>query len=459
MSYQPYDRTPSGIVFFGNSPSDQVFESSSNFIYNTGTDTLEVSNITVLSGLNVNGNEVVNGNLTVYGNLNISGTVNQIDIQQLLVEDNTIILNSNYSGLTEPISDASIYIERGPSYSGVEIRWDEGDNLWEFTNDGVNYYPLSIAGSGLSYRVGSGPSSFGSIVDLDLNDLPSVTGAQDSDYIAIVDTSDSNKTKKITRSNLLTGLGAGTVTSVNVSSDTIIISGSPITSTGTIDLEVKVDNSTIEHNPSGQLTIKNSGINFIHLSNGLVITSGEAFSDTNDTLMTSAAIADKIESYGYTNNSGTIISVIGGSGLSAVTGVGSDTITLNIKVDDVTIGIGTGLIDDKIYVKDGGIDTVQLANGSVIESKISRTVNTYTTNSNISHDIALGSGVITLTLPSASSVTGKMVYIKRIDANAGALTIVTSTGTQTIDGAASKILYYQYEALNVVSNGNNWFII
>ena len=40
MSYQPFDRNPSGIVYFGTSVTDQVYESSSNFTF--GVDILTV---------------------------------------------------------------------------------------------------------------------------------------------------------------------------------------------------------------------------------------------------------------------------------------------------------------------------------------------------------------------------------------------------------------------------------
>jgi hypothetical protein len=51
-----------------------------------------------------------------------------------------------------------------------------------------------------------------------------------------------------------------------------------------------------------------------------------------------------------------------------------------------------------------------------------------------------------------------MVFVKRTDSATGALTVAAS-GSQTIDGAGNKALYYQYESINVVSDGNNWFIV
>ena len=148
------------------------------------------------------------------------------------------------------------------------------------------------------------------------------------------------------------------------------------------------------------------------------------------------------------------ILVIGGSGLLPDDpGVTSGSVTLHVNPDDNTIGINGS---DQVYVKELGIDTAQLADSAVTEAKRERTVASYSTTSSITHDIVLGSGIISLTLPPATS--GKMVFVKRVDSNSGALSILPS-GTQKIDGANSKALYYQYESINVVSDGSNWFIV
>lgn len=382
MSYKPAQSgVPNGIVYFGNSASDNVFEAESAFAYNPSTNTLNVDNFTVDVDASVGGNISVtgsgsfNGDVTILGDLNVSGVVNRltVNLQELLIEDHSIVLNSNVTG--DPgDQDASIIVNRG-SLADVQIRWDEGDDLWEFTNDGTNYYPIPIAGSGMSYRSGSGPEDLGSIVDLDLNDLPVETTATNDDYIAIVDVSDSNVTKKITRSNLLFGLGA--------MSDFIV---------------------------SGDL--------------------GSA----------------------QTIGNGDNLILAGGSGI-ITTASSLDTVTLDIKVDDLTVGINGS---DQVYVKNSGINTDQLADASVTEAKLNRTINTYTTTTNITHDIALASGLIQLTLPPANS--GKMVFVKRIDNNAGSV-VVKPSGTQQLDGASEKRLYYQYESLSVVSDGANWFLV
>lgn len=109
-------------------------------------------------------------------------------------------------------------------------------------------------------------------------------------------------------------------------------------------------------------------------------------------------------------------------------------------------------------IKNAGVDTTQLANGAVTEAKRERTVASPTTSVNpVTADVNLctaGSGGITLTLPSASGNTGRIIYIKKIDAGVGNVII-----SGAIDGGSQKILYYQYESMTVVSNGSSWYII
>lgn len=63
-----------------------------------------------------------------------------------------------------------------------------------------------------------------------------------------------------------------------------------------------------------------------------------------------------------------------------------------------------------------------------------------------------------VTLPTAVGITGKIYTIKKIDSSVNTVTVAT-TSAQTIDGAASEVLSYQYDGITVQSNGANWFII
>jgi len=67
-------------------------------------------------------------------------------------------------------------------------------------------------------------------------------------------------------------------------------------------------------------------------------------------------------------------------------------------------------------------------------------------------------GAFTLTLPSASTVTGRVYHIKKTDSSGNAVTI-DGNGAETIDGETSLDISFQYVSVTIVSDGSNWYII
>ncbi len=93
---------------------------------------------------------------------------------------------------------------------------------------------------------------------------------------------------------------------------------------------------------------------------------------------------------------------------------------------------------------------------------VAKTVN-YTAT--ILDDVLLCSGSITITLFDAGGKTdanglqqnaGRRITVK----NTGVGTItIDPAGSQTIDGASTKTLPTQYDVVELVSDGSNWFVI
>ena len=67
-------------------------------------------------------------------------------------------------------------------------------------------------------------------------------------------------------------------------------------------------------------------------------------------------------------------------------------------------------------------------------------------------------GAITLNLPPAALVPGRIYVIKRINSGANTVT-VDANGSETIDGALTHVLSPQWNAITIISNGTAWFII
>ena len=67
-------------------------------------------------------------------------------------------------------------------------------------------------------------------------------------------------------------------------------------------------------------------------------------------------------------------------------------------------------------------------------------------------------GAITMALPSAALVPGRIYVFKRINSGANAV-IVDPSGAETIDGAATHTLSAQWNSVTIMSDGTAWFII
>lgn len=80
-------------------------------------------------------------NVTVSGDLTVNGTTTTLNTEELLVEDNIILLNSNVTGT--PTAEAGIEVERGTS-PNVQLRWNENTDSWELTEDGTTFKNISV---------------------------------------------------------------------------------------------------------------------------------------------------------------------------------------------------------------------------------------------------------------------------------------------------------------------------
>jgi hypothetical protein len=87
-----------------------------------------------------------------------------------------------------------------------------------------------------------------------------------------------------------------------------------------------------------------------------------------------------------------------------------------------------------------------------------RTFTSGTTAASDYHLVFTGTAAATLTLPDASTITGRAYVIKNASSNASTLTIAT-TSSQTIDGLSSWSLVQANKTLIVISNGSNWYVI
>jgi hypothetical protein len=73
-------------------------------------------------------------------------------------------------------------------------------------------------------------------------------------------------------------------------------------------------------------------------------------------------------------------------------------------------------------------------------------------------DYTVSGAVTSLTLPSAQTIDGRLVIVKDSGGNAGTNNITIDTeGSETIDGSATYTINDNYGAINLYSDGTNWF--
>jgi hypothetical protein len=67
-------------------------------------------------------------------------------------------------------------------------------------------------------------------------------------------------------------------------------------------------------------------------------------------------------------------------------------------------------------------------------------------------------GARTITLPTAVDIGGRQYTIRKLDSSGNAVTI-DGNGSETINGATTKVLAAQYDVATIISNNANWVVI
>ena len=196
-------------------------------------------------------------------------------------------------------------------------------------------------------------------------------------------------------------------------------------------------------------------------------TAGSAYKldATNDNRIDFIGIATKAISSGNTGKVQVIGEVSGFTGLieglpvyASVTTPGSYQTTAPTGSGQWIIQLGTATATTKLSINGSGSATAskiaQFSGSYLNRSSVSS--NTVLTNNNDVVLVSAASGVIAITLPSPSD--GKLIYVKKTDSTVNAVNIIPS-GVDTIDGNPRYSLLGQYDAVQMISDGTNWFII
>ena len=368
MAYQPFDRNPSGIVFFGTSASDQLYESNSNFTWDGSNGALKIPNGGYIGSqsdfdaiqIATNGDVTFSQDISVAGNLTVNGTTTYINTETVTLEDPILVLGS-VSG-SSPSSDDD-------KDRGVQFNWHDGssaktgffgfdDSVGKFTfvpdatiagevvsgsagvivadlEGNADTATVAVDASGLTDVVTiqldnqlSGSTNFqnaGQTATIDATlTAASITGqavttsSEDADLVLIYDDS-ASALRKITRSNFVSDLGI-------------------------------MDNFLVAGDAGSSQTISDGNTLTIAGGSGLLTTAS-----ATDTLTIDVKTTNGIE---ISSDAVGLASSVAGNGLAYSAGV------LSVGVDGSTIEINT----DQLRVKDAGITFAKLNGGAYLTS-------------------------------------------------------------------------------------------
>lgn len=223
---------------------------------------------------------------------------------------------------------------------------------------------------------------------------------------------------------------AGTTTSVNT-----------IVGKGTIDSYLQLNiqnNSTGTSSSSDVVATANNGnetSNYIDMGINGGNYSGGVMGAANDGYLYTMGNNFLI---GTANTSKSIVFMTGGT---------SQATNERMRIDGSgNVGIGTNAPTSTLQVT-----------GSLSLSIVTKTGNYTVTASD--HTIICSSGSTqTITLPAASTCTGRIYVIKKISATLISV-IVDANASETIDGATTKTMMTQYDSMTIQSNGTAWYML
>ena len=206
---------------------------------------------------------------------------------------------------------------------------------------------------------------------------------------------------------------------------------------------------------SGAVSITNGGIGFSALAGSSVTTSSESFADNDTTLMTSAAINDRIESFGYTTNTGDITGVTAGTNLSG--GGSSGTVTINLADASTSTKGAASFHSDNfsvssgaVVIKTGGIDEDHINTGAVSIEKIAGAAI-------VTEGERIGSNDNDDTIPTCAAVNDHISTTSSLTSLAAVGTITTGVweGTAIATAYTKHIIHYRFMGYSI-GDGTNY---
>lgn len=256
--------------------------SATNGVALAGTVFSADSTVVRTSGVQtIAGAKTFSDNMVLSGNLTVNGTTTTVNSNTVNIGDNIIVLNSDEAGT--PSQDGGVEIERGTS-ANVLLTYKESTDRWQFTNDGSTYYniPISTEYTNTVGTVTSVAATAGTGI--------SVSGSP----ITTSGTITVTNTDKGSSQNIFKNIATGSGTAVaDTNNDTLTIAnGTGITAAAsgdTITITNSAPDQTVALTQAGATTITGTYPNFTISSANTQLSDEAVFDKVADVLVTNAA--------------------------------------------------------------------------------------------------------------------------------------------------------------------------
>ncbi len=146
---------------------------------------------------------------------------------------------------------------------------------------------------------------------------------------------------------------------------------------------------------------------------------------------------------------------------TSTTAVGNSSIFDN----GTNIGIGTNTPQGAFTITNGNVGIATWTAQSYLQVKGSMGVQVVSKSADYTASagdyvilVDASGGSVTITLPAASGVSGRVYYIKKTDSSGNSV-IIDGNAAETIDGATTISTTTQYQAYTIVCDGSNWWVI
>jgi hypothetical protein len=117
--------------------------------------------------------------------------------------------------------------------------------------------------------------------------------------------------------------------------------------------------------------------------------------------------------------------------------------------------LGTG----SVGVNNSSPNSTLFVRGSFATTNVTRTASATLSATDFSTVCNNTTGAVTMTLPTAVGIAGRVYILKKTSAAGNNVTVAGYNGTETIDGATTYTITNQYSYLMIQSNGTNWYIL